>query len=88
MNLWTAEQTVIAVIKELDPELATRLDQERFESLVESQAVQVLEEIQEIQALNKDRSLDREEILEVAKQVAVEHLQERVRAGLKPPDEG
>jgi hypothetical protein len=88
MNLWTAEETVRAVIKELDPRLEQQLDQVRFESLVESQAVEVLEEIQEIQALNKDRSLDPEEILEVAKQAAVEHLQERVRAGLKPVDEG
>jgi hypothetical protein len=88
MNLWTAEETVRAVIKELDPRLEQQLDQVRFESLVESQAVEVLEEIQEIQVLNKDRSLDPEEILEVAKQAAVEHLQERVRAGLKPVDEG
>jgi hypothetical protein len=88
MNLWTAEETVRAVIKELDPGLARRLDQAQLEALVESQAVQVLEDIQEIQNLNKDRSLDPEEIMEVAKQQAVEQLQERVRAGLKVADVG
>ena len=88
MNLWTAEETVRAVIKELDPGLARRLDLAQLEPLVESQAVLVLEEIQEIQELNKDTSLDPAEILEVAKQKALEQLQERVRVGLKVPDAG
>jgi hypothetical protein len=88
MNLWTAEETVRAVIKDLDPGLAKRLDQAQLEPLVQSQAVQVLEDIQEVQDLNKDSSLDPEEILEVAKQKALEYLQERVRVGLKVPDGG
>ena len=83
MNLWTAEQTVRAVIKESNPAIEQSLNQEQLESLVEAQATQLLEEIQQIQDLNRGRSLDPEEILEVAKQTALKHLQERVAAGLK-----
>jgi hypothetical protein len=83
MNLWTAEQTVMAVIKESRPAIERSLDQEQLESLVETQALQLLEEIQQIQALNRTASLDPEEILEVAKQTALKHLQERIPEVLK-----
>ena len=78
MNLWTAEKTVKAIIMELAPAKAQELDPERLESVVEEQAIQMLEEIQEIEDLNKGTSLDREEILEVAKDAAVKRLQERI----------
>ena len=78
MNLWTAENTVLAVIKELDPLLAQR--QAELESLVEKEAIQLLEEIQQIEALNRETSVDRAEVLEVAKQTAIEHLKERILA--------
>jgi len=48
MNLWTAENTVLAVIKELDPLLVERLEQTQLESLVEKEAIQLLEEIQQL----------------------------------------
>ena len=69
MNLWTAEKTVKAIIMELAPAKAQELDPERLESVVEEQAIQMLEEIQEIEDLNKGTSLDREEISEVASTV-------------------
>lgn len=87
MNLWTAEQTVRAVIKDFNPILEQSLNQEQLESVVEAQATQLLEEIQLIQDLNKTQSLDPEEILEVAKQTALKHLQERMAAGLKVAEE-
>ncbi len=87
MNLWTAEQTVRAVIRESNPAIEQRLNQEQLESVVEAQAVQLLEEIQQIQDLNRARPLDPEEILEVAKHTALKHLQERIAAGLKVAEE-
>ena len=78
MNLWTAEKTVKAIIMELAPAKAQELDPERLESVVEEQAIQLLEEIQEIEDLNKGTSLGREEISEVAKDAAVKRLQERI----------
>ena len=87
MNLWTAEQTVRAVIRESNPAIEQSLNQEQLESVVEAQAIQLLEEIQKIQNLNRTGSLDPEEILEVAKQTALKHLQERVAAGLKIAEE-
>ena len=87
MNLWTAEQTVRAIIKESNPGIEQSLNQEQLESVVEAQAIQLLEEIQQIQDLNRTRSLDPEEILEVAKQTALKHLQERIAAGLKVAEE-
>jgi len=87
MNLWTAEQTVRAVIKESKPAIEQSLNQEELDSLVEAQATQLLEEIQQIQDLNRGQSLDPEEILEVAKQTALNHLQERVAAGMKIAEE-
>ena len=87
MNLWTAEQTVRAVIKESNRAIEQSLNQEELDSLVEAQATQLLEEIQQIQDLNRGQSLDPEEILEVAKQTALKHLQERVAAGLKIAEE-
>ena len=83
MNLWTAEQTVRAVIKESNPAIEQSMNEEQLESLVEAQAIQLLEEIQQIQELNRPTSLDSQEILEVAKQTAVKHLQERITAGVK-----
>ena len=80
MNLWTAENTVLAVLKEVDPRLAQRLEQAELESLVEKEAIQLLEEIQQIEALNRETSVDRTEVLEVAKHTAIEHLQERILA--------
>jgi hypothetical protein len=80
MNLWTAENTVLAVIKEVDPLLAQRLDQTQLESLVEKEAIQLLEEIQKIEALNREASIDKAEVLEVAKQTAIENLKERMLA--------
>jgi len=87
MNLWTAEQTVRAVIKESNPAIEQGLNQEQLESVVEAQAVQLLEEIQQIQDLNRTGSLDPEEILEVAKQTALKHLQERIAAGVRVAEE-
>jgi hypothetical protein len=87
MNLWTAEQTVRAVIKESNPAIEQSLNQEELDSLVEAQATQLLEEIQQIQDLNRARPLDPEEILEVAKHTALKHLQERIAAGLKVAEE-
>jgi hypothetical protein len=87
MNLWTAEQTVRAVIRESNPAIEQSLNQEQLESVVEAQAVQLLEEIQQIQDLNRARPLDPEEILEVAKHTALKHLQERIAAGLKVAEE-
>jgi hypothetical protein len=87
MNLWTAEQTVRAVIRESNPAIEQSLNQEQLESVVEAQAVQLLEEIQQIQDLNRVRPLDPEEILEVAKHTALKHLQERIAAGLKVAEE-
>jgi hypothetical protein len=80
MNLWTAENTVLAILKEMDPLLAERLDQTQLESLVEKEAIQLLEEIQGIQARNAETSVDQAEVLEVAKQTAIEHLKERILA--------
>ena len=80
MNLWTAENTVRAVIKEVDPLLAQRLEETQLESLVEKEAIQLLEEIQGIQARNSETSVDQAEVLEVAKQTAIEHLKERILA--------
>lgn len=80
MNLWTAENTVLAVIKEVDPLLVQRLDQTQLESLVEKEAIQLLEEIQKIEALNREASIDKAEVLEVAKQTAIENLKERMLA--------
>jgi hypothetical protein len=80
MNLWTAENTVLAVIKEVDPLLAQRLDQTQLESLVEKEAIQLLEEIQKIEALNREAPIDKAEVLEVAKQTAIENLKERMLA--------
>jgi len=80
MNLWTAENTVLAVIKELDPLLVERLEQTQLESLVEKEAIQLLEEIQQIEALNRETSVDQAEVLEVAKHTAIEHLKERILA--------
>jgi hypothetical protein len=80
MNLWTAENTVLAVLKEVDPRLAQRLEQAELESLVEKEAIQLLEEIQQIEALNRETSVDRTEVLEVAKHTAIEHLKERILA--------
>jgi hypothetical protein len=87
MNLWTAEQTVRAVIRESNLAIEQSLNQEQLESVVEAQAVQLLEEIQQIQDLNRARPLDPEEILEVAKHTALKHLQERIAAGLKVAEE-
>jgi hypothetical protein len=87
MNLWTAEQTVRAVIKETNPAIEQSLNQEELDSLVEAQAILLLEEIQEIQRLNQTATLDPEEILEVAKQAALKHLQERIAAGLNVVEE-
>jgi hypothetical protein len=87
MNLWTAEQTVRAVIQESNRAIPQSLNQEELDSLVEAQATQLLEEIQQIQELNRGQSLDPEEILEVAKHTALKHLQERVAAGLKIAEE-
>ena len=87
MNLWTAEQTVRAVIKESNPAIEQSLNQEELDSLVEAQATQLLEEIQQIQDLNRGQSLDPEEILEVAKQTALKHLQERIAAGVRVAEE-
>ena len=78
MNLWTAENTVRAVIKEVDPLLAQRLEETQLESLVEKEAIELLEEIQGIQARNRETSVDQAEVLEVAKQTAIEHLKERI----------
>ena len=80
MNLWTAENTVRAVIKEVDPLLAQRLEETQLESLVEKEAIELLEEIQGIQARNRETSVDQAEVLEVAKQTAIEHLKERILA--------
>ena len=80
MNLWTAENTVLAILKEVDPLLAERLDQAQLESLVEKEAIRLLEEIQGIQARNTETSVDEAEVLEVAKHTAVEHLKERILA--------
>ena len=80
MNLWTAENTVLAMLKEVDPLLAERLDQAELESLVEKEAIQLLEEIQGIQARNRETSVDQAEVLEVAKQTAIGHLKERILA--------
>lgn len=80
MNLWTAENTVRAVIKEVDPLLAQRLEETQLESLVEKEAIQLLEEIQGIQARNTETSVDEAEVLEVAKETAIEHLKERILA--------
>ena len=80
MNLWTAENTVLAILKEVDPLLAERLDQAQLESLVEKEAIRLLEEIQGIQARNRETSVDQAEVLEVAKQTAIEHLKERILA--------
>ena len=80
MNLWTAENTVRAVIKEVDPLLAQRLEETQLESLVEKEAIQLLEEIQGIQARNRETSVDEAEVLEVAKHTAIEHLKERILA--------
>ena len=80
MNLWTAENTVLAILKEVDPLLAERLDQTQLESLVEKEAIQLLEEIQGIQARNRETSVDQAEALEVAKETAIEHLKERILA--------
>ena len=80
MNLWTAENTVLAILKEVDPLLAERLDQTQLESLVEKEAIELLEEIQGIQARNTETSVDEAEVLEVAKQTAIEHLKERILA--------
>ena len=80
MNLWTAENTVLAILKEVDPLLAERLDQAQLESLVEKEAIQLLEEIQQIEALNRETSVDQAEVLEVAKHTAIEHLKERILA--------
>ena len=80
MNLWTAENTVLAMLKEVDPLLAERLDQTQLESLVEKEAIRLLEEIQGIQARNTETSVDEAEVLEVAKQTAIEHLKERILA--------
>jgi hypothetical protein len=83
MNLWTAEQTVKAIIMELPPARRQQLDPERLERIVEEQAMQLLEEIQEIEELNKGTSLDRQEILEVAKDTALKGLQERIERVLE-----
>jgi hypothetical protein len=80
MNLWTAENTVRAVIKEVDPLLAQRLEETQLESLVEKEAIQLLEEIQGIQARNSETSVDQAEVLDVAKRTAIEHLKERILA--------
>ena len=80
MNLWTAENTVLAMLKEVDPLLAERLDQTQLESLVEKEAIRLLEEIQGIQARNTETSVDEAEVLEVAKETAIEHLKERILA--------
>lgn len=80
MNLWTAENTVLAILKEVDPLLAERLDQTQLESLVEKEAIRLLEEIQGIQARNTETSVDEAEVLEVAKETAIEHLKERILA--------
>ena len=80
MNLWTAENTVRAVRKEVDPLLAQRLEETQLESLVEKEAIQLLEEIQGIQARNTETSVDEAEVLEVAKHTAIEHLKERILA--------
>ena len=80
MNLWTAENTVLAILKEVDPLLAESLDQTQLESLVEKEAIQLLEEIQGIQARNRETSVDQAEALEVAKETAIEHLKERILA--------
>ena len=87
MNLWTAEQTVRAVIKDTNPAVEQSLNREELDSVVEAQAIQLLEEIQEIQQLNQPTTLDPEEILEVAKQAALKHLQERIAAGLNVVEE-
>ena len=83
MNLWTAEKTVKAIIMELAPAKRQRLDPERLESVVEQQAIQLLEEIQEIEDLNKGTSLNPQEISEVAKDAAVKRLQERIERVLE-----
>ena len=80
MNLWTAENTVLAILKEVDPLLAERLDHAQLESLVEKEAIRLLEEIQGIQARNTETSVDEAEVLEVAKETAIEHLKERILA--------
>ena len=80
MNLWTAENTVLAILKEVDPLLAERLDQAQLESLGEKEAIRLLEEIQGIQARNTETSVDQAEVLEVAQQTAIEHLKERILA--------
>ena len=87
MNLWTAEQTVRAVIKDTNPAVEQSLNRQELDSVVEAQAIQLLEEIQEIQQLNQPTTLDPEEILEVAKQAALKHLQERIAAGLNVVEE-
>jgi hypothetical protein len=83
MNLWTAEQTVKAIIMELPPTRRQQLDPERLEAVVEEQAIQLLEQIQEIEELNRGTSLDRQEIVEVAKDTALKGLQERIERVLE-----
>jgi hypothetical protein len=80
MNLWTAEETVRALVREIDPAREQDLSPEGFETLVNGLAMDLLEQIQEVQALNQGEPVAPSEVREVAAEAAKATLRERLRA--------
>jgi hypothetical protein len=80
MNLWTAEQTVRALVREIDPARERELSPEGFEALVKELAMDLLEQIQEVQTLNQGEPVTAPEVLEVATEAAKGSLRERLQA--------
>lgn len=80
MNLWTAEQMVRALVREIDPARERELSPEGFEALVNELAMDLLEQIQEVQTLNQGEPVAAAEVLEVATEAAKGSLRERLQA--------
>jgi hypothetical protein len=80
MNLWTAEETVRALVREVDPARERELGPEGFETLVNELAMDLLEQIQEVQTLNQGEPVTAPEVLEVATEAAKGSLRERLQA--------
>jgi hypothetical protein len=80
MNLWTAEQTVRALVREIDPARELELKPEAFETLINELAMDLLEQIQEVQTLNQGEPVVASEVLEAATEAAKGSLRERLQA--------
>jgi hypothetical protein len=80
MNLWIAEETVRALVQEVDPTWEQSLDPDQFEAQVTEWAMDLLESVQEVQAINPGGPTPWEEVQEVAQETAKAQMRERLRS--------